>query len=472
MSELSGAEVQGASLTQSPPKGRLMPPQSVEAETSVLGGLLLDPNSIAHVADILEPSDFYRREHHLIYVAMLALFNRNEPIDLLTLAEELRDAGHLESVGGETYLYELAEAVPTAAHVRHYAKIVKEKALLRQLIGVSTEIIETCYEPGREAEELLDEAEQKIFAIAEHQIKEDFVDANTLAKLGMQRLDELSTRGDAITGISTGFTDLDRMTAGLQRSDFIVVAARPSMGKTALCLNIAQHVAEKEKKVVAFFSLEMPKEQLVLRMFASGAKIDFHKVRTGMLTDDDYARISRAAAQFSESQLYFDDTPAISVMELRAKTRRLQSERGLDMVVIDYLQLMQGRRGGNEPSRQQEISEISRALKALAKELNVPVVAISQLSRAVEARQDKRPQLSDLRESGAIEQDADLVIFVYRDDVYRKGEEHTQASEAEIIIGKQRNGPTGTLKLTFLKRFVRFENYASEEFGGEEVLGA
>lgn len=462
--------MEGTSLAPPAQKARLMPPQSVEAETSVLGGLLLDPNSIAHVADILEPADFYRREHHLIYVAMLDLFNRNEPIDLVTLAEELKEAGHLESVGGEPYLYELAEAVPTAAHVRHYARIVKEKALLRQLIGASTEIIESCYEPGREAEELLDEAERRIFAIAEHQIKEDFVDANTLAKLGMQRLDELSTRGEAITGISTGFTDLDRMTAGLQRSDFIVVAARPSMGKTALCLNIAQHVAQNERKVVAFFSLEMPKEQLVLRLFASGAKIDFHKVRTGMLTDEDYARISRAAARFSESQLYIDDTPAISVMELRAKARRLQADRGLDMVVIDYLQLMQGRRGSNEPSRQQEISEISRALKALAKELDVPVIAISQLSRAVEARQDKRPQLSDLRESGAIEQDADLVIFVYRDDVYRKEETPSQASETEIIIGKQRNGPTGTVKLTFLKRFVRFENYAPAELGGGEVF--
>lgn len=451
----SGIAVQPA------PKG-VMPPQNVEAEISVLGGLLLDPNSVANVADILEPADFYRREHHLIFSAMLNLFNRNEPIDLITLAEELKEAGHLEAAGGEPYLYDLAEAVPTAAHVRYYAKIVKEKALLRQLIGVSTEIIESCYQPGQEAEELLDEAERKIFAIAEHQIKEDFVDANALAKLGMQRLDELATRSNAITGIPTGFADLDQITAGFQRSDFIVVAARPSMGKTTLCLNIAQHVAEKEKKVVAFFSLEMPKEQLVLRMFASGAKVDFHKVRTGMLTDDDYERIARAAASLSAAELYIDDTPAITVMELRAKARRLQAERGLDMVVIDYLQLMQGRRGSNEPSRQQEISEISRSLKALAKELNIPVVAISQLSRAVEARQDKRPQLSDLRESGAIEQDADLVIFVYRDDVYRKEEAPSQASETEVIIGKQRNGPTGTVKLTFLKRFVRFENYASE----------
>jgi len=458
VSEAPGLDSQGAVTT----KGRVIP-HSVEAETSVLGGLLLDPNSIANVADILEPSDFYRREHHLIYSAMLDLFNRNEPIDPLTIAEELKEAGHLEAVGGEPYIYEIAEAVPTAAHVRHYAKIVKEKALLRQIISASTEIIETCYEPGREAEELLDEAERRIFAIAEHQIKEDFIDANTLAKLGMQRLDELSKRGDAITGISTGFTDLDQITAGLQRSDFIVVAARPSMGKTTLCLNIAQHVAEKEKKVVAFFSLEMPKEQLVLRLFAAGAKVDFHKVRTGMLSENDYSSIAKAAAQFSESQLYIDDTAAISVMELRAKARRLQADKGLDMVIIDYLQLMQGRRGGNEYSRQQEISEISRALKALAKELNVPVIAISQLSRAVEARQDKRPLLSDLRESGAIEQDADLVAFVYRDDVYRKEESGGgMASEAEIIIGKQRNGPQGTVKLTFLKKYVRFENHASE----------
>jgi replicative DNA helicase len=444
------------------PKRGMMPPQSVEAEISVLGGLLLDPDSVAHVADILEPADFYRREHHLIYSAMLNLFNRNEPIDLITLAEELKELGHLESVGGEPYLYELAEAVPTAAHVRYYAKIVKEKALLRQLIGASTEIIESCYQPGQEAEDLLDEAERKIFAIADRQIKEDFVDANTLAKLGMQRLDELATRSDSITGISTGFTDLDQITAGFQRSDFIVVAARPSMGKTALCLNIAHHVAEKERKVVAFFSLEMPKEQLVLRMFASSAKVDFHKVRTGMLTDEDYEKIAKTAASLSTTDIYFDDTPALSVMELRAKARRLQAEKRLDMVIIDYLQLMRGRRGNNEASRQQEISEISRGLKALAKELKVPVVAISQLSRAVEGRQDKRPQLSDLRESGAIEQDADLVIFVYREDAYKKDTQPSQASETEVIIGKQRNGPMGTIKLTFLKRFVRFENYAPE----------
>ncbi|HDD52965.1 MAG: replicative DNA helicase [Aquificota bacterium] len=437
-----------------------LPPQNIEAEQCVLGSVLLDNSALNKVLDILSPEDFYKREHQIIYTTMLDLYDKNHPIDLITLSDTLTHREELEAAGGLEYLMELAEVVPSSAHAPHYARIVKEKAVLRHLIRAATDILTICYEGGQEVEEVLDEAERRIFSVSEKKTRRDFIDAKALLKEAVKSLEDLAIKKRAITGIATGFRELDRLTSGFQPSDLIIIAARPSMGKTALALNIAQHAAIKEKKTVAIFSLEMSREQLALRMLSSLAKIPSHKLRTGILSNDEWKKLIRAANKLSDSPVYVDDTPALSVLEIRAKARRLMSEHRLDLVIIDYLQLMRSR--SKTESRQQEISEISRSLKSLAKELNVPIVALSQLSRAVEGRQNKRPQLSDLRESGAIEQDGDLILFIYRPEVYKpdKPEYH---GIAEIIVGKQRNGPTGTFKLTFLKEYTTFEEYAHEE---------
>ena len=437
-----------------------LPPQNVEAEQCVLGSILLDNSALNRILDMVTPQDFYKREHQLIFTTMLDLYEKNHPIDLVTLSDALTHREELEAVGGVNYLMELAEVVPSSAHVQHYARIVKEKAVLRHLIRASNDILTLCYEGSQEVEDLLDEAERLIFSVSEMKTQRDFVDSKILLKEAIKSLEELSRKKKSVTGIPTGFQELDRLTAGFQPSDLIIIAARPSMGKTALALNIAQHVAIKEGKSVAIFSLEMSREQLALRMLSSLAKVPSHKLRTGILSANDWKKVIRAANKLSDAPIFVDDTPALSVLEIRAKARRLMSEKGLNLIVIDYLQLMRGR--SKTESRQQEISEISRSLKGLAKELNVPVLALSQLSRAVESRQDKKPQLSDLRESGAIEQDGDLILFIYRPEVY-KPEKPEYRGIAEIIVGKQRNGPTGTFKLTFLKEHTTFEEYTDEE---------
>ncbi len=437
-----------------------LPPQNVEAEQCVLGSILLDNSALNKILDLVAPEDFYKREHQLIFTTMLDLYEKTHPIDLVTLSEALTHREELEAVGGINYLMELAEVVPSSAHVQHYARIVKEKAVLRHLIRASNDILSLCYEGTQEVEDLLDEAERLIFSVSELKAQRDFVDSKVLLKEAIKNLEDLARQQKSVTGIPTGFQELDRLTAGFQPSDLIIIAARPSMGKTALALNIAQHVAIKEQKTVAIFSLEMSREQLALRMLSSLAKIPSHKLRTGILSSNDWKKMIRAANKLMDAPIFVDDTPALSVLEIRAKARRLMSERGLNLIIIDYLQLMRGR--SKTESRQQEISEISRSLKGLAKELNVPVLALSQLSRAVESRQDKRPQLSDLRESGAIEQDGDLILFIYRPEVY-KPENPDYRGIAEIIVGKQRNGPTGTFKLTFLKEYTTFEEYTDEE---------
>ncbi len=436
-----------------------LPPQNVEAEQSVMGSILLDNNAFLRVLENLAPEDFYKREHQLIFSAMLDLFRRGEPVDLITMSDILTQKGELDAAGGTEYLMELTETVPSSAHAPHYAKIVREKALLRQLISAANDIIALCYDGKMEGEEVLDEAERRVFSVSDRKIKEDFISSQELVRESVKILEILSQRRKAVTGLSTGFDEFDRITSGFQPSDLIIIAARPSMGKTALALNIAQNVALKEEKTAAFFSLEMSKEQLAFRMLSSLAKVPSHKLRTGILSREDWKRVIRAADKLSQANIYVDDTPAISILEVRAKSRRLQSDHGLDLIIIDYLQLMKGK--SKPENRQQEISEISRSLKALSKELNVPVVALSQLSRAVEARQEKRPQLSDLRESGAIEQDGDLIVFIYRPEVYHPTKPEHQGY-AEINIGKQRNGPTGTFKLTFLKEYTTFEEYADE----------
>ena len=436
----------------------LLPPQNIEAEKGVLGSVFLDNQSLFRIIDTLSPDDFYRKEHSYIYQAFLKLFERGDPIDLITVQNELQDMKVLDQVGGIEYLMELAEFVPTSAHITRYAKIVKEKAILRELINASHSIIKKCHDADVDVEELLDEAERLIFAISEKRMKTDFSPARELIKAAIAQIETLSHRRQLVTGIPTGFHDFDRLTAGLQQGDLIIVAARPSMGKTAFVLNIAQHVAVEEGGTVAIFSLEMSKEQLAMRMLASKARVNYQKIRTGTITPEDWRAIIDAASELAEAPIFIDDTPAISVLEMRAKARRLQAEHGLSLIIVDYLQLMKGRT--RSENRQQEISEISRSLKELAKELNVPVIAVSQLSRAVETRSDKRPLLSDLRESGAIEQDADVVIFIYRDEVYNKNT--PKPNVAEIIIGKQRNGPTGVVELTFIKEYTRFENYEKE----------
>jgi replicative DNA helicase len=446
---------------------RKVPPQNLEAESSVLGGILLENDAINIVLELLRPEDFYRESHRKVFRAMIELTDRSEPVDLITLSEYLKSRGELDAVGGSAYLASLADFVPTAANIAYYARIVREKSILRSLIRTATDIATRGYEEQGNVEEFLDTAEKVIFDISEKKIKTSFVAVGDMIKDTLKTVEKLYERKEMVTGVPTGYEDLDKLTAGLQPADLIIVAGRPSMGKTALSLNIAANAAFAGVGV-AIFSLEMAKEQLVLRMLCSEARVNNSKVRSGYLSERDFPKLANAAGRLHEALIYIDDTPAISVLELRAKARRLVRDRTkkVGLIVIDYLQLMRGMGGAS--NREQEISEISRSLKALAKELAVPVVAISQLNRRVEDRGDRRPMMSDLRESGAIEQDADVIVFIYRDEVYNQNSE--EKGKAEIIVAKQRNGPIDTVELTFLNEFMRFENYTPrDEFDYEEA---
>ena len=406
--------------------------------------------------ELLRPEDFYRDAHSKIYQSLLELYEANEPCDLLTITHKLKTKGLLESVGGASYLSSLLDRVPTAANAPHYATIVREKSILRQLIDGATEIVSRGYEEGGKVDEFLDRAEKIIFDVAQRKIHQAFIPIKDIIKAGFKTIERLYEKKELITGVPSGFTDLDRLTAGFQPSDLIILAGRPSMGKTSLALNIVEYAACEVGRPCAVFSLEMSKEQLAQRLLCSQAQIDSSKLRGGFLAESDWPKLTRAAGILSEAPIYIDDTPAITVLELRAKARRLKKEKNVDLIVVDYLQLV--RVGGRVESREREISEISRSLKALAKEIHVPVIALSQLNRSLENRQDKRPQLADLRESGSIEQDADVVGFIYRDEVYNA--ESADAGKAEIIVSKQRNGPTGKIFLAFRSNLTRFENLA------------
>ena len=433
-----------------------LPPQNIEAEESILGGILIENEAINRVTEILDADDFYRDAHRKIFNALINLSERDEPADLITLTNELRKTDQLDSIGGASYLTSLIDSVPTAANIEYYAKIVKEKAILRKLIQTSTEIITQSYEDRGDVEVFLDEAERAIFEISEKRVRPSFYSIRDIVKESFKTIERLFQKKELVTGVPSGFKELDRMTAGFQPSDLIIIAGRPSMGKTAFCLNVAQYAAIENKIPVAVFSLEMSKEQLVIRMLCSEAHVEGTRLRTGYLNESDWPKLTIAAGNLSEAPIYIDDTAALSVLELRAKARRLKSDHGLGMVIIDYLQLMKGR--ARVENRQQEISEISRSLKALSKELSIPVIAVSQLSRKTEERTGNRPQLSDLRESGAIEQDADLIIFIYRDEIYNRAEDNPNRGKAEVIIGKQRNGPIGKIDLAFLDKFTTFKD--------------
>jgi replicative DNA helicase len=446
-------------VAAAPPERTL--PHNLEAEKSVLGAILIRNEAFNHAAELIDSRDFFRDAHRRIFDKMVALSERNDAIDLITLKDELQRSGELEEVGGPAYIASLADGVPRSANVEHYARIVKEKATLRRVIHAAKRIEADAYQAEEDADLILDGAEKAIFEIAEDKIREGFVPLRDLVQSSFATIEKLQQHKGLVTGVPTGFVDLDELTSGLQPSDLVLVAARPSMGKTSFVLNIAQHIGTQTEMTVGFFSLEMSKEQLFMRMLTSEARIDAHRFRSGYLNEKDYGRLSHALGTLAEARVFIDDTASIGVLEMRAKARRLQAEHGLHLLIIDYIQLMQGR--GRFESRQQELASISRSMKGLAKELRIPIIALSQLSRAPETRSDHRPQLSDLRESGALEQDADVVMFIYRDEQYRTddGQPNAEAEgTAEIIIGKQRNGPVGTVKLAFVKEHTRFENLA------------
>jgi replicative DNA helicase len=430
-----------------------IPPQHLEAEQAVLGAILLDSVVIITVMELLQSNDFYRESHRLIYEAMESLHQHNQPIDLITLATQLQSKQQLDVVGGVQYLTELARAVPTAANVQYYTQIVEEKSMMRKLIRTATEIVSNGYSGADDVQELLSVAESRILEISKRKSGSGFVSIKEVLMEVFERVESLYNQRGQTTGIPSGFPDLDKMTSGFQRNDLIIVAARPSVGKTAFALNIAQNVAVRSKQVVAIFSLEMSASQLVQRIICAEANVDAGRMRNGQLEGDDWEKLTMAIGTLSEAEIFIDDTPAISVAEIRAKCRRLKKEKGLGIVLVDYLQLISGRSKSGE-NRQQEVSEISRTLKQIARELEVPVIALSQLSRSVEQRNDKKPMLSDLRESGSIEQDADIVAFLYRDDYYNPDSE--KKNIIEIIISKQRNGPVGTVELVFLKNINKF----------------
>lgn len=432
-----------------------IPPHNIEAEQSVLGSMLLDREAVAVAADGLKPEDFYMDAHKEIFEAMVEIFDRGEPVDLVTVVEELRQRATLDAVGGVSYITDLSMTVPSTANIKYYVGIVEEKSILRRLISACNEVIRESYEAREDIELIVDHAEKKIFEVTQKNTTTDFEPIKTVLLDTYAKIEELSKNKGKVIGIPTGFVDLDQKTSGLQPSDFILVAARPSMGKTSFVLNVAQYAALHANVPTAIFSLEMSKEQLVQRMLSSESNVELQKIRTGELTEEEWIKLVEAAGPLSQAPIFIDDTPGISVMEMRSKARRLKMEKGLGLIVIDYLQLMSGR--GKSENRQQEISEISRSLKALARELSVPVITLSQLSRAPEARTDHRPMLSDLRESGAIEQDADVVMFLYRDEYYNPDTE--KKNIAEVIIAKQRNGPTGTVELVWLGQFTKFVNY-------------
>jgi len=442
-----------------------MQPQSIEAERSVIGGLLLSPDGWDAIAELVAAEDFYRPEHRAIFRQIAKLVDLGQPVDVITVADRLLATGELEAAGGHTYLAELAETTPTAANIRAYAKAVHERAVLRKLIGAAQDIATTGFHPeGRTAEELLDEAERRIMQISEEGPKTGGARAmEPLLQGALERIEELFQSGGDITGLTTGFIDLDRMTSGLQDSDLVIVAGRPSMGKTSFAMNLVENAAGHTEKPILVFSMEMPAEQLVIRMMSSLGKIDQTRVRTGKLEQDDWPKLSAAMAKLKEARIFIDDTPALTPTEVRSRARRVAREHGaLGMIMVDYLQLM--RVAGSNEGRTAEISEISRSLKAIAKEFSCPMVALSQLNRALEQRPNKRPVNSDLRESGAIEQDADVIMFIYRDEVYH--EDSLDKGTAEIIIGKQRNGPIGTCRLAFQGEFTRFENLARGDYSG------
>ena len=443
-----------------------VPPQSLEAEQAVLGAMLLDKDAIGRAIEILGSECFYRETHRRIYEAISSLYERGLSADLIGVGEELRARGQLEVVGGNAFLSSLQDQVATSAHVEHHCRIVLEKHVMRELIQTGTEIVRRAYEGAGSSGELIDSAEQLIFAINDPRIKRGFVPIKSLLQRAVHVIEQVYENKRAVTGVPSGYTDLDRMTAGFQNSDLVVVAGRPSMGKTSFCLNVAEYAAAHERIPVGIFSLEMSADQVVQRLLASRSEVPVHRLRTGFLQEDQWPKLIEAAGILTEAPIFIDDTPAASIMEIRAKARRLRSEYGLGLLVIDYLQLARG--FANSENRQQEISSISRSLKALAKELSIPVIALSQLSRAVESREDKRPVLADLRESGAIEQDADLVLFVFREKVYRKTKQEDAQDVAELIIGKHRNGPIGSVKLYFNAELTRFEPL--EQFRGDEYF--
>jgi replicative DNA helicase len=441
-----------------------LPPQSVEAEQSVLGAILIDRDTMIEIADFLKPEDFYRQAHGRIYAVMLDLSERREPIDIVTVSEALERTGDLEAVGGRAYLGTLSNSTPTAVHAAQYARIVERKSLLRNLIGAAGKIAGIGYEDPAEIQEAIDRAESELFAVSQRRIGAGFSPLKSLLHDAYDRLDYLHAHRGEISGVRTGFGDLDTLTTGLQKSDLVILAARPSVGKTSFALNIAEHAAVKDRKSVGIFSLEMSKEQLVLRLLSSVSNIDSQRLRTGFLEELDFARIAPAMNSLSEAPIYIDDTPNITTMELRTKARRLQAEAGVDLIIVDYLQLMQSSTTTRDANRVQEVSEISRGLKALARELKVPVIALSQLSRQPEMRESKEPRLSDLRESGSIEQDADLVMFLWREKERGSDDQQTDGEVVKLKLSKHRNGPTGEIDLWFKKAQTRFVSYAGERF--------
>lgn len=443
-----------------------VPPQSLEAEKAVLGSVMLDNESIGKAIEMIDPSHFYRTSHQKIFAAALNLYERNEPVDLITLSEELKRQKILDEIGGSYYLTELAESIPSSANVEYHARIVLEKAVLRNMISEGIAIARDCYEAGRDPFEILDRAEQRIFGLSEKRLTKTFQHIDPIMHETFDKIERFHReRKGVVTGVPTGFTKLDELTSGFQPGELVIVAGRPSMGKTAFCLNVARNAAVEAKVPVAFFSLEMSNQQLAMRLLCAEARVDAHGVRTGHLADHEWQKLSMCVGNLAEAPIYIDDSSTMGTLELRAKARRLKKEKGVGMVMIDYLQLMQGPR--NSESRQQEISSITRSLKALAKEIDLPVIVLSQLSRAVEVRGgERKPLLSDLRESGAIEQDADVVLFIYRSEFYGKAmDDQGQSVEgkAEVIIGKQRNGPVGTVHLSFIKQWAKFENLAFDE---------
>ena len=437
-------------------------PQNISAEQATLGSILLEKDSILNCVEILQCEDFYKSAHQIIYKCALELFEKNQAVDLVTLTEELQKKKQLDEVGGASYLATLMSSVPTAANVFYYARIVEEKAILRKLINHATQIVSMGYEEQEEARVLLDKAENLIFDVSQQKLKNFFTPIKDLLTESFEKIEDLYHSGNFITGVPTGFIQLDELTTGFQPSELIIVAGRPSMGKTAFCMNIAQFAAMQHKVPVAVFSLEMSKSQIVQRMLCSEARIDTHALRRGIMPEEDWPKLSLAAGRLSAAPIFIDDSAGISPLEIKAKARRLKAQYDLGLILIDYLQLIQT--GLRVENRQQEISQISRSLKGLARELNIPVVAVSQLSRAVELRSNQRPRLSDLRESGALEQDADVVAFIYREEYYKP--KSSKKGIAEVIISKQRNGPTGTIELAFLKEYTRFENLART---GEEI---
>ena len=437
-----------------------LPPHNLEAEESILSAVLFDNSTLLDLLDILTPDDFYHKHHQMIFTAISELFTDNQPIDLVTLTNRLQETNKLKQAGGAAYLASLVSSIPLAVNVKYYAKIVYDKACLRKLIKNSQSIVQRCFEDGGDVDEVIDFAESSVFEVSENKIKPSFYPLSKIIDESLHAIEDRQGHRSLITGVETGFTRLDRMTSGFQKSDLIILAARPSMGKTAFALNLARNAAVKANVPTAIFSLEMSKEQLSMRMLCSEARVDSNVVRTGFFKPDDWNRLTDAATLLMGAPIFIDDSADISALEVRAKTRRLKMDHDIGLIIIDYLQLMKTRQSGER--RDLEISEMSRSLKNLAKELGLPVIALSQLNRKLEERSDKRPQLSDLRESGALEQDADVVAFIYRDEVYNKDENAVSKGTAELIIAKQRNGPTGTVPLTFLNKYTRFENPASE----------